>query len=323
MGTAARTRLGGAGALDVGVAAIALGSLATVSAIAYRSGMTPATFVTSRALLGAGLLAGYAWMSRTAWPPGPLAARERRALAVAIAANGSMNILLFAAFGVMAVAISMAVYYLYPLLVAVLDVAIGHERASRRLGVALAVATIGLLLVVGAQVGTEAQPTFAGVVLAAGAAAAQAIFFVVSRDGYPSVPAVHATTLILLGGAVLAGVTALVVGELASVDRWVSSPMALAMVLLAGTVGAAIAKLLLLRGVRAIGATRAALLMLIEPVAGVVIAAMVLGQSIEPIQVAGGAAIIAAAAIVRPRRGTAAVVAARRTAMVPGEAQDA
>jgi drug/metabolite transporter, DME family len=298
----ARPAFAGAGALDVCAAAVALGSLATVSALAYRNGMTPAAFVTSRALLGAGILAAYAWLRSIPWPRDGLRSRERRMLAIAIVANGSMNLLLFAAFGVMAVALSMAVYYCYPLLVALIDVAIGRERRSARLVIALTGAVAGLVLVVGSQVGETAQPTAAGVLLAAGAAVAQAIFFVVSRDGYPSVPAEHATALILLGGALLSGVAVVVVGETRAIGAWIASPAALLLVALAGTLGAAFAKLLLLRGVRAIGSTRAALLMLIEPVAGVVIAAIVLGQAITPVQVAGGAAILAAAATVRPGR---------------------
>ena len=299
---ARRSALVNAGTLDVSVAAIALGSLATVSALAYRSGMTPAAFVTSRALLGAGILAVYAWFRGITWPRDGLRGAERRMLLIAIVANGSMNLLLFGAFGAMAVALSMAVYYCYPLLVAMMDVAIGRERGSSRLAVALATAIGGLVLVVGSQVGEAAQPSVVGVLLAAGAAGAQAIFFVVSRDGYPSVPAEHATALILLGGAVLSGVAVMVVGEVGATGDWIVSPTALLMVVLAGTVGAAVAKLLLLRGVRAIGSTRAALLMLIEPVAGVVIAAIVLSQAIAPVQVVGGVAILAAATMVRPGR---------------------
>jgi drug/metabolite transporter (DMT)-like permease len=86
------------------------------------------------------------------------------------------------------------------------------------------------------------------------------------------------------------------------VTTWIAEPTAIAMIVIAGTLGAAIAKLLLLRGVRAIGSTRAALLMLLEPLAGVAFAALFLGQAITPAQAVGGAAIVAAAGMVRPAR---------------------
>jgi drug/metabolite transporter (DMT)-like permease len=288
------------GTLDVIIAAVSLGSLATISAVAYQAGMTPAAFVTTRALLGAGILAAVVQVREIRWPPGGIGGRQRRLLAVAIATNGAMNLLLFSAFGVMAVALSMAVYYCYPLLVAVIDVALGRERATSRLAAACVAGFVGLVLVVASESASGEPLSVPGLALAGGAAVSQALFFVVSRDGYPSVPAEHATMLILLGGACLSGVAAVLLGELGAVIAWIADPTAIAMIVIAGTLGAAIAKLLLLRGVRAIGSTRAALLMLLEPLAGVAFAALFLGQAITPAQAVGGAAIIAAAGMVRP-----------------------
>ncbi len=84
---------------------------------------------------------------------------------------------------------------------------------------------------------------------------------------------------------------------------------------IAGALGAAAAKVWLLRGVRVLGATRTAVLMLAEPVGGVILAAILLSQGITPMEAAGGATILAAAWLVqRPapgRRSPVAVLPAR------------
>jgi drug/metabolite transporter (DMT)-like permease len=58
---------------------------------------------------------------------------------------------------------------------------------------------------------------------------------------------------------------------------------------------------LLLVGIRAIGGTRSGILMLIEPLVGVSLAALLLHEGLRPIQVVGGAAILAAALLLQRR----------------------
>ena len=288
-------------------AAAALGTLGVISTLAYREGMSAPVFTALRAALGAlilGILVLARWQPRVALRG--LAARERRMLSIAIVANGAMNLLLFAAFSVMAVAIVMTLFYTYPVLVMVAMAAMGLERITPlRLG-ALGLAMAGLVLVVGSQVGPEAHVTLAGVGLALAAAVCQAAYLVVSRDGYTSVPAVQATSLILLGGMLISGTAALLTGGFSSVAGWATEPIVWVAVLLAGTVGAAIPKVLVLMGVRRIGGTRTAMVMLAEPVVAVVAAALVLGQPVTVAEVVGGGAILLAAALVqRPTIGDA------------------
>jgi drug/metabolite transporter (DMT)-like permease len=62
---------------------------------------------------------------------------------------------------------------------------------------------------------------------------------------------------------------------------------------------AAIPSLLFLTGIRIIGGTRAATLMLLEPLVGVALAALLLNEALRPIQLVGGAAILAAAVVLQ------------------------
>jgi drug/metabolite transporter (DMT)-like permease len=66
-----------------------------------------------------------------------------------------------------------------------------------------------------------------------------------------------------------------------------------------------------MRGVRLIGSTRAAVVMLMEPVVAVVVAAAVLGQTLTMLELLGGMAILAAVVLVQRPDGVA--IAARPT----------
>jgi len=82
-------------------------------------------------------------------------------------------------------------------------------------------------------------------------------------------------------------------------------PQPFAIAAVAGIVGAGIPSTLFLRGIRSIGGTRTGILMLFEPVVGVALAALLLHETLLPIQVVGGAAILGAAVLLqrtaRPR----------------------
>jgi drug/metabolite transporter (DMT)-like permease len=296
------------GAAYVIAAALAFSSLGTLAGLAYRTGMGSATFVTLRALVGAAALA----LIIAARPAARVAltrlsSRERLILGAAMVANATLNLALFAAYGEMAVAIVLAVYFTYPMLVAVASVLIGRERFTPARTAGLALALAGVALVLWDRVGGEGL-TPLGVAWALSAAACQASYLVLSRAGYTRVPAEQATALVLGGGAILAGCVALI-SELpaGNVSAWAGEPAAWLAVLAAGLVGAAAAKVWLLRGVRLLGGTRTAVLMLLEPVAGALLAVAVLGQGLTPLQAAGGLVILLAALLVqRPAPGPAA-----------------
>lgn len=293
------------GALVVIAAALAFSTLGSLSGVAYRSGMGSATFVTLRAVIGAGLLATFLLLR-----PGShvslrgLPRAEKTMLATAMLANATLNLALFAAYGQMAVALVLAVYFTYPMLVAVASVLIGRERFTPARSLGLVLATSGVALVLWDQLGASSL-TPIGLVAALGAAACQACYLVVSRSGYTRVPAEQATALILGGGAVLAATVALLV-DLPSgrLLVWVGDPAAWGAVAVAGVVGAAAAKVWLLRGVRLLGGTRTAVMMLLEPVAGALLAAVVLAQGLTVLEAVGGVIILLAALLVqRPAAG--------------------
>jgi drug/metabolite transporter (DMT)-like permease len=140
-----------------------------------------------------------------------------------------------------------------------------------------------------------------GVVLGLTAAGAQVVFVTVSRHGYRSVPADGATLVNIGVSLVGATVVALVIGQgdglsapLRSLDPW-------PVLLLAGIVAAGMSSLLFLTAIRLIGGTRTGILMLLEPVVGVALAALWLGEALVPVQVAGGALVLLGALVLQVR----------------------
>jgi DME family drug/metabolite transporter len=295
------------GVLEMAVAAVSIGTLGPLAGLAYETGLTPTVFTALRAALGAvilGTIVAIGWQPHTRLRSLP--ARERTMLAVAVVMNGLQNLALFIAYGEMSVALVLILFYLNPALVAVASAALGRERLTRLRVGALACAGFGLTLVLGSQVGPDATATPLGVALACFAAVCHATYYLVVRDGFPHVPAVQATSVVLAGGFVIAGSAALIAMGSDVGGSWVGSPTAWLIVLLAATMGAAFPKVLIIRSVRTIGAPRASLVALIEPVTGVVMAAIVLGQTLSAAEVLGGAAILVAAAVVqRPDRSAA------------------
>jgi drug/metabolite transporter (DMT)-like permease len=303
-GTIEGRQLGGL--LKVLAAASALGTLGPVAAVAYGDGVGPATFSALRAGIGAGILGALVLSGRQpSIGLARLATRQRALLALAVAVNGLMNLVLFFAFGAMAVGLVMVIFYCNPILVAVMSGVLGREVLTPVRVVALGVAGAGLVLVLGSQLGPEAHATAAGIALAGLAATCHAVYLVAIRGGFDDVPGVQATSLVLAGGLAISGTAALMIQGAGVAGEWLASPVAWAAIVCAGTFGAALPKVWVIGGVRRIGSTRTAVAMLMEPVVAVVVAAVALGQRLTELELIGGAAILVAVVLVQlPARTT-------------------
>jgi drug/metabolite transporter (DMT)-like permease len=92
---------------------------------------------------------------------------------------------------------------------------------------------------------------------------------------------------------------ALGTGAAAQLVLPLTSGQALAIAAVAGLFGAGIPSLFFLTGIRTIGGTRTGILMLFEPLGGVLLAALLLDERLQPIQAVGGAAILGAALLLQ------------------------
>lgn len=257
----------------------------------FEAGADSLTLVTLRGLIGVPLI----WLTiRFGTRPTPMTTRQRNVALMFGAVFAGNVYFLFLAIEAMPVPIAILTYFVYPLLTGLIGAATRLEALSWRGAVAAAVAFAGLALILGAHPG--------GVVLGGVAAALAAAL---CRTG------TLLTTRSLLGGAdarlitwysMLASTALFVLAALAT-GTWNPPQTALGWFAVSGIgVGIAVATLAVFVSTLRIGPFRTALFMNLEPLLTMVLAALMLGELIAPLQVLGGAVMIAALVMFQLRR---------------------
>jgi drug/metabolite transporter (DMT)-like permease len=297
-------RLGGA---LVVLAAFCFGTLGITSRFAFAAGVDPLTLVTWRAVIGLLFVVATAFVLArlgqvVARPFGEIPRREKLLNVFAGLANALLNLAALLAVSRISIALAVLVFYTYPAMVAAVSTLLFGEHLDRARWGALAVSLVGLVLVlVGAgQVGGF-DPL--GVALAFIGGVCQVIYALTARHGFPSIPAPQAgaVTFAVAGAAYLAG--GAVIGNLGALGTPLESSAAIIPVLWAGTIGAGIPTMAWIMGIRLLGAPRAAIVSTLEPVVGVLLAALFLNEIPTPLQLVGGALIVIAAIVVQRRPG--------------------
>ena len=300
----AHTRLIGFG-IVLGAAAL-FGTLGPLARLAYEAGMEPAGFVAWRALIGLiGTGMYVAWRVRRGSTRlvrlSELGTRSRTLLLLAAVMGFTLNLCMFIAFDRITVALALLGFYTYPAMVAVANVVLGRECLDRTRIIALGLAILGMIAVVASQLDPAGAIRLdaIGIGLALGAAVSQTVFVVISRDGYSAVPTEQAMAIVLLVTVLGSVALAIFTGGLASLAYPLTAPDVLPLLVFTGIFAAAIPSLGFLTGIRAIGGTRAGILMLFEPVVGVALAAWLLSEALVPVQLVGAAAILVAALLLQ------------------------
>jgi len=297
-------RSGWFGVLIVIVAAAMFGSLGVLSRYAYDAGMDPFAFVSWRFVVAAVAVWVVAVVFRS-----PLRLRAgftalgpmgRRWLLIAIVIGTATNLAIFLAFDNTTVALALLGFYTYPAMVAVASGLLGRESLSptRAAAVVLALAGMAAVVLGGSGGSAGGGVNMLGVALALSAAVCQTGFILVSR-GYAALPTEQAMGTILAGSGVIATVLALAISGAAALAFPLQRPDVLGVLLVVGIFPAGIASVLFLTGIRWIGPVRTGILMLFEPVVGVVLAAIFLAEGLTGLQVLGGLTILVAAIAVQ------------------------
>lgn len=294
------------GTLAAVIGATLFGMLGPMARFGADAGVPGVAFTAWRAILGVSFLAVLIASRRTAGSS--LAAirglprRGRLSLALAGLMGVTLNVSMFTAFGLIPIALALMLFYTYPAGVVVVDVALGHERITPSRVAALLLSSAGVILVLaGGMGGSDVPIAPLGIVLGLAAAASQVVFITVSRSGYRAVPADAATFVILVTSVVGASSIALIAGQGGGLTAPFRSPDPWPFILLAGVAGAGVSSLLFLTAIRKIGGTRTGILMLLEPVVGVILAGILLGEAMGPIQAVGGALVLAGALVLQLR----------------------
>jgi drug/metabolite transporter (DMT)-like permease len=263
------------------------GSLAIFGKLAYRLGLTLPQLLSYRFGLAALLLWGVVVVSRQGLPP-------IRSL-VGLAAMGAIGYVgqsgsYFAALHFIPASTTALLLYTYPVAVTLLAAALFGERLAWTKVGAVALAFLGTVLVVEAQLRVAAP---IGIVLGLAAAAIYSGYILFGSRLLPGIPAVSATASIMTAAAAVWITYAAASGQLAV--TWTEPRLTL----LAGfvVIATAIPALTFILGLRLIGASRAAILSTFEPASTVVLALILLGEPANPLQYLGGALVLASVVV--------------------------
>lgn len=284
------------------------GTLSYISRNADALGMSALPYVTWRGVIGtiAVLVIGQFLAARSiragqaapVWLPDS----RRWTLVIACLLGAIVNIAMFMAFNLTTIAVVLICFYTYPALVTLGAVAFYGERLTPVRAGALALSGVGLTLVVLSPIlaaGSSVTLNPVGLGLAALAAFCQASFFLIAGKGFAPLPASRTATYAIFGAGALALVLALIGGDIGGLSVPLHNAGSWFWILAGGIVGAAIPTTALLVGIGIVGPSRAAILMTIEPLVAIVIAAIFLGERPQLIQVVGGAAVLAAAIVLQ------------------------
>ena len=295
------------GTLSAIVGAALFGMLGPLARFGAEAGVPGVAFTAWRAILGAASLAvlivirGSAGSSLASVRG--LSTRGRLSLATAAVMGVALNVSMFTAFGLVPIALALMLFYTYPAGVVVADVLLGHERITRPRVAALLLSSAGVILVLAGGMGGSGDMPIAplGIALALCAAVSQVVFMTVSRSGYRAVPADAATLVLLVASVIGASAIAILTGQAAGLTAPLHSLDPWPYLLVAGIACAGVSSLLFLTAIRRIGGTRTGILMLLEPVVGVMLAGILLGEAMGPTQAFGGALVLAGALVLQLR----------------------
>jgi len=183
----------------------------------------------------------------------------------------------------------------YPALVALGAIALRRDRFRVRTLVALALALTGTLVALGA--GGAARLDIVGLALALGAAGGYAAYVLAADGIMRRLQPLQLAALVCAGAAIALGGAGAATGQLTT-DI---SPRGLVLVAALAVGSTALPHGAFLFGVRLLGATRASIVMTLEPVATAGIAAFTLGTAVTTPQIAGGALVVAGALVAQRR----------------------
>lgn len=300
-GSRALTLIGRFGLLDpLGLVAVCLstlgfGTLATLTKLAYASGIEPPTLVLWRFGLAV-LLTSLAvpierWRGRPLFGVQPWPWRRRALAALAVVSFAGNTTLYLIALRSLSVSTAAVLFYCYPLCVVLLEFLGWRVQPWCRRLLALSLGITGVVIVLGWR-GTTFDVRAAGLMLLS--ASLYGAYITLAHRAFRDTSPVVTTALAF-------GTTSLLAAGLVSLTGASLGLPPGGWLLIAGIVVLAtmLPVQLFLIGTVRLGPAPAAILGTFEPVASVLIAVVTLGESLSSRQVMGGALVVGAALLLR------------------------
>ena len=284
------------------LSAFAFGSGALFAKPVYALGVGWHVLMAWRFLVGAGL--GWAWLLLRPGARAGLTRLRRRDLGVAVALGvlyTGNSATYFAGLETVSASLSALIVYVYPALVAVISLMVGRPLQGRRAWGALALALVGVALAVG-NIDQAVPPPLTGLLLIAASPVIYSVWIVLSarlsgeaRSGTGAESGGGADPL--PAGVVMLSATAATywLGALALGQPVLPSAIpsgAWFGLVGIGIVSTFVAVLAFYGGAHRIGAARASLVSTVEPIWTIVLAGLLFGEALGPLQLVGGALIL-------------------------------
>ena len=278
------------GALLCLASAAAFGAMGIFGKLAYDEGATVGTLLAVRFLLAAALF----WvLAATTGAAHHLRALAPRDLALALALGGigysAQAGAYFAALERLDASLLSLLLYTVPAMVTVAAIVLGRERANRRTAAALVLASAGLTLVLAGAGAGALDPL--GTVLGISAAVIYSTYILTSASIAGRVGPIVLSALVCTGAATTLTLAGAVGGDVQLGEVSATGYGWLAGIAVVSTVAAVS---LFFAGLKRVGPTAASILSTAEPVTTVLLAFLVFGESLSPVQLAGGALVLAA-----------------------------
>lgn len=291
------------------VSAFGFGSGALFAKPVYAEGVDWHVLMSWRFLIGAAL----SWALIASRPAARAALRRmpRRAILVAVALGvlyTGNSATYFAGLETVSASLGALIVYVYPAIVAVISLQVGQPLSGRRAWIALAIALAGVALAVG-NIDQATAPPIEGLLLMVASPFIYSVWIVLAarlsgedREGVGREAGEGAGADPIVAGAIMltatAGtywITALAVGrEVLPHQIPGGAWFGIAGV---GLVSTFIAVQAFYAGAHRIGAARASLVSTVEPIWTIALASLLLGESLGPLQLIGGAMILAGVVI--------------------------
>jgi drug/metabolite transporter (DMT)-like permease len=288
----AHTRPSLAGVLLCAASAAGFGAMAVFGKLAFEAGVGVITLLAVRFTLSAALLAP---LGARTWRRLPRR-RLLQALALGGAGYAAQSALYFLALERVDAGLVALLLYTFPALVTIGAVALGRDRLDRARVASLALAFLGLALVLASGGPAHAEPL--GIVFALAAALVYTVYILSSEPVLADMDPRTLAGLVCTGGAVTYLVAGAVSGELSfGFD-------AIGWLWLAGIVGVSTvaAIVLFFAGLARVGPSRASIVSTVEPLVTVALAFVVFGERLGAAQLLGGALVLASVMLLQWRR---------------------
>ncbi|NBD09694.1 DMT family transporter [Corallococcus silvisoli] len=273
------------GFLLVALSGASFGALGLFARLAYAAGADMPTLLFLRFTLAGLVLAGVMVARGGRWPRGRVLGGLVLLGALGYFAEGSAYFIALqhASAGLVALLL-----YLFPALVAVLQVALGREHLSRPRWLAVGLALCGTALTV--DPGPDAEPL--GIALGVLSAVIYALYVLSSARVVGPAGPLAASTVVPLSAGLAFGLLMLVKGP--SFPR---TPGGWGAVMGLSLLSTVVAMLTFFAGLKRIGPVNTSLLSTLEPVMAVVLGALFLGERLSLRQGLGGLLILVAVAV--------------------------